>query len=134
VPARILIVEDNPGNRELMEYLLRAAGHEVATAENGDTGLLRAARERPDLILLDIEMPVADGHETVEALKRDSELRRIPTIAVTAFAMVGDREQMLREGFDGYLTKPIDPERFVAQVSEYLPVELREAGGKPAGG
>lgn len=107
--ARILVIEDNPINLDLMTYALSAFGHESFTATSGGQGLEVARRERPDLILCDIQMPGMDGYEVARALKQDETLRATPVVAVTAYAMVGDREKALSAGFDDYVPKPIDP-------------------------
>lgn len=107
--ARILVIEDNPINLDLMTYTLSAFGHESLTATCGEQGLETARRERPDLILCDIQMPGMSGYEVVGLLKQDKELRDIPAVAVTAYAMVGDRDKALSAGFDDYVAKPIDP-------------------------
>lgn len=129
--ARILVIEDNADNLELMVYLLKAFGHTPIVAVDGDEGLAAVSRERPEMILCDLHLPRLDGYEVARRLKADPELGRIPLIAVTASAMVGDRARGLAAGFDGYIAKPIDPEIFVATVEEHLPVELR---GRRVGG
>jgi CheY-like chemotaxis protein len=118
--ARVLVVEDQKENLDLMAYLLRAFGHEVITASNGAEGLEAARRERPDLMVIDIQMPVMNGLELVAAVKGDGALAPIPAVGVTAFAMVGDRDRILAAGFDGYLSKPIDPTSFVAHLEMFL--------------
>jgi two-component system cell cycle response regulator len=120
--ARILIIEDNPTNMELMRYLLEAFGHTVLSVHNGEEGIAVARRALPDLILCDVHLPKLDGYGVLALLKRTSDhaLRRIPVIAVTALAMVGDRQKLLAAGFDGYLGKPIEPELFVSQVEKYI--------------
>lgn len=118
--ARVLVIEDNPANLELMGYLLRYSGHEVLVAMDGKVGLELADREAPDLIICDIQMPLMTGFEVALHLKADDRLRHIPLVAITAFAMVGDRERVMAGGFDGYLAKPIDPEAFVAQIEAFL--------------
>ena len=118
--ARILLVEDHTESLELMAYLLTAFGHAVFTARNGEAGLSLAERERPDLVLCDVNLPGIDGCEMARRFKADSVLRDTPLVAVTAFAMVGDRERILATGFDGYLPKPIEPEAFVSQVEAFL--------------
>jgi CheY-like chemotaxis protein len=118
--ARILVVEDQPENLELMAYLLRHFGHEVVTAADGRQGLEAARRELPDLMLIDIQMPVMDGLELLAAVRDDPRLAGVPAVGVTALAMVGDRERILAAGFDGYLSKPIDPERFAADIGPFL--------------
>ena len=117
---RILMIEDNPANLELMTYLLRAFKYRVLTAEDGEKGLALAQSERPDLVVCDIQLPKMDGFEVVRRLKLDEATRTIPAVAVTAFAMMGDRERVLAAGFDGYIGKPIVPETFVPQVEQFL--------------
>jgi two-component system cell cycle response regulator len=125
--ARILIVEDNPANLELMRYLLHAYGYVTLTARDGEEGLNIARAQSLDLVVCDTRMPGVDGFDFVREIKRDANLRALPVIAVTAAAMVGDRETVLAAGFDGYLAKPIMPETFVQQVAEFLPPQLRRA-------
>ena len=119
--ARILIIEDNPTNMELMSYLLTAFGHTPLMAFDGESGVLMAREQRPDLILCDVYLPKLDGYGVVAALKGDPALRAIPVLASTALAMVGDRERLMEAGFDGYLAKPIEPEQFVDQLAPFLP-------------
>ncbi len=116
----MLLVEDQKENLDLMAYLLRAFGHEVITARDGAEGLKALHRERPDLMVIDIQMPVMDGMEMIAAVKGDVALAAIPAIGVTAFAMVGDRDRILAAGFDGYLSKPIDPTSFVPDLEAFL--------------
>jgi len=118
--ARILIIEDNPANMELMSYLLEAFGHTVLSVYNGEEGVEAARNELPDLILCDVHLPKMDGYGVLQQLKSEVALRTIPVIAVTALAMVGDRQKLLAAGFDGYLGKPIEPELFVGQCEKYL--------------
>jgi CheY-like chemotaxis protein len=118
--SQILVIEDNPANLELMIYLLRAFGHTTLSALDGEEGLARAMQDRPDLIICDIHLPKMDGYEVARRLKLDPECRTIPAVAVTASAMVGDRDRVLKAGFDGYLTKPITPETFVGQIEAFL--------------
>lgn len=101
-------------------YLLEAFGHEVKQATEGAQGIELARREKPELILLDIHMPKMDGYEVARRLRVDPECEHFRVIAVTALAMVGDREKLLASGFDGYISKPIDPETFTAKVQNYL--------------
>ena len=128
--ARILIIEDNKTNLELVDYLLKASGYETLTARDGEEGLRTAREEHPDLVICDLQMPVMDGYEVVREMKKDPLLRSIPIIAVTALSMPGDRSNILAAGFDGYLSKPIDPETFVRSVQDFLLSELR-AGQPP---
>jgi len=117
---RILIIEDNPANLELMSYLLSAFGYTVLSAHNGDEGINTAKREMLDLIICDVHLPGVDGYVVAKYLKKDPLLRQIPLVAVTALAMVGDRDKVLSAGFDGYIDKPIIPEKFVQQIEEFL--------------
>jgi two-component system, cell cycle response regulator len=103
-----------------MVYLLTAFGHETLEAHDGQEGVERAVREKPELILLDIHMPRMDGYEAARVLREKPECQGIPIIAVTALAMVGDREKILASGFSGYIAKPLDPETFATQVQGYL--------------
>ncbi|MGE5385469.1 MAG: response regulator [Betaproteobacteria bacterium] len=125
MPARILIAEDHPSSLELMQYLLRMSGYETLLAKDGVEALEMIRREHPDLVVCDLQMPKVDGYGVLEGLRADPESRNIPIIAVTAFSMVGDRERVLSAGFDGYQSKPIEPEVFVAQMEQHLPAELR---------
>jgi diguanylate cyclase (GGDEF)-like protein/PAS domain S-box-containing protein len=120
VSARILIIEDNATNMELMVYLLRAFGYTPLSASDGEAGVAAAQRELPDLIICDVHLPKLDGYGVVAALKADERVRHIPALAVTALAMVGDREKLLEAGFDGYIGKPIEPDTFVAQIESFL--------------
>ncbi len=117
---RILIIEDNPENMELMTYLLTAFGHTPILAVDGEEGIQTAVRTIPDLILCDLSLPKKDGYEVAHFLRAEAALSRVPIIAVTASAMVGDRERVLAAGFDGYISKPISPETFVTEVERYL--------------
>jgi two-component system, cell cycle response regulator len=114
------VIEDNPTNLQLIVYLLTAFGHEPLEAQDGTEGLEKARREKPDLILLDIHMPRMDGYEVARRLREDPQCFSVPIVAVTALAMVGDREKILTSGFTGYIAKPLDPETFPKQVQGYL--------------
>lgn len=118
--ARILVIEDDPASLQLMVYLLRAFGHVPLCARNGEEGLASSLRERPDLILCDIQLPKMDGYGVARAVKSHPDLWAIPLVAVTAYAMVGDRDRTLAAGFDGHIAKPIVPEAFAGQVEAYL--------------
>jgi two-component system cell cycle response regulator len=122
---RILVVEDNTANLALMVYLLNAFGYETATAEDGRAGLAAARAHPPELIVCDVQMPEMNGYEFAHAMKSDPDLRSIPLVAVTAFAMVGDQEKALAAGFDEYIAKPIEPEDFVARINALLPSQER---------
>lgn len=117
---KALLVEDNENNRYLLTLLLKNAGLAVVIAKDGRSALEIARRERPDVILLDIQMPEMDGYEVAAHLKRDAELARSPIIGVSSFAMPGDREKAIRMGFAGYIEKPVDPEHFAETVFSIL--------------
>ncbi|MCR5882410.1 response regulator [Rhizobacter sp. J219] len=119
--ARILVIEDNQANLDLAQYLLEHRGHQVLVATDGQMGLAMARRERPELIVCDLQMPVLDGYGVLEQLRRDAAMAGIPVVAVTAFSMSGDEEKVRMAGFDGYFSKPIEPETFVAQIEAFLP-------------
>jgi CheY-like chemotaxis protein len=125
--ARVLIVEDNPANLELMRYLLAASGHAIMSVSNGEDGIDTARSEVPDLIICDIQLPRMTGIDVARELKRDRRLKEVPLVAVTAFAMLGDRDKLLHKGFDGYIAKPIDPESFSDQIDAFLPLAKRSA-------
>lgn len=118
--AKILLIEDNEQNRYLATFLLEEQGFTVIHAADGPTGLDLAGRERPDLILLDIQLPLMDGYAVARALRANPAVADVPIVAVTSYAMAGDREQAISAGCDGYLEKPIDPDTFVPDVTRYL--------------
>jgi two-component system cell cycle response regulator len=118
--AAILVIEDNLDNRELMTYLLRAFGHDVTAAGDGIEALEMLAGSSFDLIVCDVHLPKMDGYQVLEAVEARSEGHAPPVIAVTALAMVGDRNRLLDAGFHGYVPKPIEPETFVRQVEAFL--------------
>lgn len=118
--ARILVIEDNPTNLDLITYLLRAFGYEVFCETDGLSGLENARTTKYDLILADVLMPGLDGYEFARRFKSDSAAASTPLIAVTALAMSGDREKIIAAGFDGYIAKPIDPQKFQEQVESFL--------------
>lgn len=131
--ARVLIIEDNPANLEVMRYLVAAFGHTVVTAENGRSGLEAVAAEALDLVLCDVQLPDIDGFEIARRLREMPAFDSLPLVAVTALAMMGDRDRVLAAGFDGYLAKPIDPEIFIQQMEVYLPLRFHSAcQGLPA--
>lgn len=117
---RILVIEDNATNMELMVYLLKSFGYEFLLAADGEAGIQLAQQELPGLIVCDVNLPKLDGYGVVTFLKADPVLSAIPVIAVTALAMVGDREKLLASGFDGYIEKPIEPEVFVSQIEAFF--------------
>ena len=116
----ILLIEDNEQNRYLATYLLGLRGHRITPAVTGPAGIQLARAETPDLILLDIQLPTMDGYSVARALRAIESLRQVPIVAVTSYAMVGDREKALAAGCNGYIEKPINPETFVAEVEAYF--------------
>lgn len=118
--TRVLVVEDNPANRDLISYLLRTFGYEVDCEDDGALGLESALSREYDLILADILMPNMDGYEFARRFRVKASNGKTPLIAVTALAMTGDREKILAAGFDGYISKPIDPQKFVGQIAGFL--------------
>ena len=130
--TRILVIEDNEVNLELMRFLLTAHGYTVLAAYDGEEGLDIARRELPDLILCDLQMPGMDGYQVAQQVKGTPALQHIPMVAVTAYAMVGDRDKVLSAGFDGYFAKPIAPETFVQQVEAFLKPEFKSQTLPPA--
>jgi two-component system cell cycle response regulator DivK len=118
--AKILIVEDNVANMKLAVFLLESAGHAVVSATTAETGLTLAHEERPDLILMDIQLPGMDGLEAIAHLKRDDDTRAIPVIALTALAMKGDEQRIRAAGCDGYVAKPIRYQEFLATIAAQL--------------
>jgi two-component system, cell cycle response regulator DivK len=127
--AKILLVEDNPANLHLMDYLLRAFGHVTVSAKDGAQGVALAERESPDVILMDLQLPTLDGYAAAQRIRALPALAHVPIIAVTAFAMVGDRDKVLSVGFDGYISKPIEPETFVGVVERFIRVRTGETDG-----
>jgi two-component system, cell cycle response regulator DivK len=123
---RILIVEDQEDNCAILRDLLGAAGFELIEATTGEEGVALTARERPDLILMDIQLPVMDGYEATRRIKSDAALRPIPIIAVTSYALSGDEAKARAAGCDAYVSKPFSPRQLLAKVRELLP-----SGGDP---
>jgi len=118
---RILVVEDQPDNRKILHDLLTSVGYEVISAENGMAGVSTAAKERPDLILMDIQLPLLDGYEATRRIKANPELRAIPIIVVTSYALSGDETKAKAAGCDAYVTKPFSPRALLAKIREYVP-------------
>jgi two-component system, cell cycle response regulator DivK len=116
----ILIIEDNEQNLYLLTYILERHNYRVEAARNGQEGLDLANAVKPDLILLDVQLPVMDGYAVARHLRANDDLRDTPIIAVTSYAMAGDRERALESGCTGYMEKPINPDTFVGQIAEYL--------------
>ena len=117
---RILAVEDNENNMYLIRIILQKNGFEVIEARDGGAGVELAVKEKPDLILMDIQLPVLDGYEATKRIKAREEIKDIPVIALTSYAMAGDREKAMNIGFDGYIEKPINPETIIAEIKKFL--------------
>lgn len=118
---KILYIEDNEQNLYLVTYILEKNGYEVVGVRDGQQGIAAASRELPALILLDIQLPGMDGYTVAKKLRDRPELAGIPIVAVTSYAMVGDRERALGAGCTGYIEKPINPETFLTQIERHLP-------------
>lgn len=117
---KTLVIEDNEQNIYLVTFILEKNGHQVIQARSGDEGVTLALQEIPDLILLDIQLPGMDGYSVAREIRKSPKLKEIPIIAVTSYAMPGDRESALEAGCTGYIEKPIDPETFMTQVESFL--------------
>lgn len=118
--GKILLIEDNEQNAYLVDYLLKSRGWDIVFAREGASGLELADSESPNLVLLDIQLPGMDGYEVARKLRERKHLEGVPIVAVTSYAMPGDRENCLAAGCTGYIEKPIDPTTFADQVEEYL--------------
>lgn len=117
---RILIIEDQLDNRQIMHDVLAASGYESLEAITGEEGLAMAEREKPDLILMDIQLPGMDGYEVTRRIKANAALNHIPIIAVTSYALSGDDQKAFAAGCDGYLTKPVSPRVLLRKIKQYL--------------
>ena len=121
IQRRVLVVEDNTLNLKLVRDVLQHAGFDVVEARSGEDGIARALDCRPDIILMDLQLPDIDGTQAMRTIKKGPIGSTIPIVALTAFAMSEDRERALRDGFDGYLIKPISVRDLPRQVTEFLP-------------
>jgi two-component system, cell cycle response regulator DivK len=128
--GKILIIEDNEQNLYLIRYILEDCQYEVFSAWDGQEGIKLAASLLPDLILLDIQLPVMDGYTVARNLRENPNLADTPIVAVTSYAMPGDREKAMEAGCSGYIEKPIDPDTFEVQVGKYL--SMKENQEKPS--
>jgi two-component system, cell cycle response regulator DivK len=117
---RILVVEDQEDNRRILRDLLANAGYEMIEAEDGEQALVQAAKHRPDLILMDIQLPLLDGYEATRRIKADPALKAIPIIVVTSYALSGDEEKARAAGCDAYVAKPFSPRALLAKIREYV--------------
>src|ERR1700739_2948141 len=118
---RILVVEDHEDNRQTLRDLRGSAGYQMVEAETGEAGLAAAAAERPDLILMDIQLPGLDGYEATRRIKADPALKAIPVIVVTSYALSGDEDKARKAGCDDYVAKPYSPRALLAKIREYVP-------------
>lgn len=117
---KILVIEDTEDNRQILRDLLGMAGYDMIEAHDGAEGVAKAAEHRPDLILMDIQMPVMDGYEATRRIKANPDLKAIPVIAVTSYALSGDEAKTREAGCDGYIAKPYSPRQMLAKVREIL--------------
>jgi CheY-like chemotaxis protein len=124
--GKILVIEDNEQNLYLVRYILERQNYEVFAAMDGKSGIEMADTLKPDLILLDIQLPVMDGYAVARNLRQNPELADTPIVAVTSHAMQGDKEKVMEAGCNGYIEKPIDPDTFVAKIEQHLPLKLKE--------
>ena len=118
---RILVVEDQEDNRQILRDLLSSANFEMDEAENGEEALAAVAKQRPDLILMDIQLPIMDGYECTRRIKADPSTKNIPIIVVTSYALSGDEGKARDSGCDAYVTKPYSPRQLLAKIREFLP-------------
>ena len=118
---RVLVIEDTEDNRQIVRDLLTNAGYEIVEAEDGESGVAMAASVRPDVILMDIQLPVMDGYEAARRIKADPATAHIPIIAVTSYALAGDEAKTRDAGCDGYIAKPFSPRLLLAKVREFAP-------------
>jgi two-component system cell cycle response regulator DivK len=120
VSKRVLIVEDQEDNRAILRDLLSKSGYDLIEATNGEEGVALAQSQRPDLILMDVQLPIIDGYEATRRIKSNAELRSIPVIAVTSYALSGDEAKARAAGCDAYVAKPFSPRQLLAKIREYL--------------
>jgi two-component system cell cycle response regulator DivK len=120
MPKKILVVEDTEDNRQILRDLLGMAGYDMVEAHDGAQGVAMAAEHKPDLILMDIQMPVMDGYEATRRIKAIPELKAIPIVAVTSYALSGDEQKTRDAGCDAYIAKPYSPRQMLAKVREIL--------------
>jgi two-component system, cell cycle response regulator DivK len=118
--AKILIVEDNTNNMYLISYILKKKGYQIIEADTGEKGVELAIKEKPDLILMDIQLPGIDGLETTKRIRASATNGKVPIIALTSYAMTGDREKALEAGCTGYIEKPINPDTILSEIEKYL--------------
>jgi two-component system cell cycle response regulator DivK len=117
---RILVVEDQADNRQIIRDMLASTGYEITEVENGEEALAAISKQRPDLILMDIQLPVMDGYEATRRIKADPALRSIPIVAVTSYALSGEEKKARAAGCDEYLPKPFSPRQLLAKICNFL--------------
>ncbi len=117
---RMLVVEDNETNMYLIKFMLEKSGYEVIEARNGAVGVELAIKEKPDLVIMDLQLPDIDGLEATKRIRASEADADIPIVALTSFAMAGDREKALAAGCTAYIEKPINPETFITEIEKYL--------------
>jgi two-component system, cell cycle response regulator DivK len=118
---RILVVEDQPDNRQIIRDMLAPTDYEISEVENGEEALVAIAKQRPDLILMDIQLPIMDGYEATRRIKADPALQSIPIIAVTSYALSGEEKKARAAGCDEYVPKPFSPRQLLAKIRQYMP-------------
>jgi CheY-like chemotaxis protein len=128
--AKVLVIEDNEQNLYLITFLLNYHGYDVIQARDGLTAIQVAMETKPDLILLDIQLPEMDGYTVASRFRSESAFADVPIIAVTSYAMVGDRERSIEAGCTGYIEKPIDPDTFIPELEKYLSISRKDTDGK----
>ncbi|MFA5267454.1 MAG: response regulator [Methanoregula sp.] len=126
---KILYIEDNDQNFYLVSFIMSAKGYTVIRGHDGREGIDCATRENPELILLDIQLPVMDGYETARELRKIPNVSTVPIVALTSYAMAGDREKALAAGCTGYIEKPINPKTFTEQIQQFLPLDSSPGNG-----
>ena len=120
----VLIIEDNEQNMYMLTYLMQSQNFDIFQAFNGIDGINLANEKKPDIILLDIQLPKMDGYSVAKKLRESDDLKTTPIIVVTSYAMVGDKEKAIASGATGYIEKPIDPDTFIQQMNSFLPSHL----------
>ncbi len=129
---RILVVDDDPNSRKIIELMLLSQGYSLLFAENGREAVARASESAPDLILMDVLMPIMNGHDATRLIKADARTQAIPVVALTALAFASDRQEALAAGCDGYLSKPFTRRELLEVVRHYLPPEKAQSTSRQA--
>ncbi len=117
---RILVVEDNEANMYLIGFILRESKHQVMEARTGEEGVELSIKEKPDLVIMDLQLPGIDGLEAIRRIRKSEAGEKLPIITLTSYAMVGDREKAFSAGCTGYIEKPINPDTFISEIEKYL--------------